>query len=1144
MDIFRKYIAENPYYLTQHSIDSFDTFTLDGIKKAILEKEHPVRVLKKKDKLSTTFTHRINLYFGGRSGDEFYYEKPSQYPNTCRLEGIDYYGTLKIKVLVEIIQDENLLSENVFDVDFLKIPTMLHSKSCLLRGMSKGELHAKGECPYEQGGYFIIGGLEKVIVSQERNLLNNIQTMYAPDEYPFTYKSYVKSREEGSAQIPQSTYLKLNEDTGGLWILVPFVKKMVPVCLVMRALGIETDKDMMNIICGDINTESGKLIASLIRPSISEGGILYNQEAALRYLATLTKVQPEKGNVKWKENILYILTRRLFPHSNRESTKLLYKAFYLSHMIRNILLTKQGYYKVTDKDAFSQRQFHTGGDLLTDIFRDFYSEYIDDVRSKLYKRFEYKKEYREKFKNILIDANSKPIFDATNFQARLDKSFRGRWGKNPNAEENLGVVQDLQRLSYLGSISHLRRTHLYLPETAKLVQPRRLHGSQWGYICPIETPDGGNVSQLKHISIMVRYSDSLVSEALYPIFFILGMISIVDMNKTNHNYHKVIVNGHWAGVVSEPDVFTNILKDLRRTKLIHYSISITWKISIKEIRICTLGGRLLRPLFIAKNYDIKKITSQKWSELSQEYTNDVIDNKFFIKISKKNPLNDLIDKVSKRTKSIIEYVDPSESDTIYVAMNPSEVKNHTHIELHPSLILGTTALTLPFLEHNPSPRNLFAVGQCKQAVSTYVSNFRNRMDQTASILFYGQKPLVHAGYLDIINKNKFCYGINAIVAIGTFTGYNQEDSIILNKTSVERGMFLSSYTKTHSLREESSFMNTMKICNPLKSSKLILNLKPGYDYSLLDDNGVIKVNSIVKANTILIGACIKNESGDWIDSSLTYGMAHEHEVVRKVYLSDWVETSSDLGNIPRIAKVMTSEIRIPIVGDKFAARSAQKGTVGLLVEHCNMPYTEDGIVPDIVINPHAFPSRMTMGYFLEMISGLFGIEAGGLINASAFHGNVNIDELILNLLDKIGINHKGEYVMFNGITGKKTCANVSMGPVFYQRLKQMVSDKIYARGSGGPKDMLTKQPLHGRARGGGLRNGEMERDVLLSHGISQFSKETYYERADAYQTYVSNTSSDFVPPQTENAKKVQIPYAFKLLNQEARTIGVKMILDT
>lgn len=1169
MEVLQSYIETNPKFLTKHHLDSFDKFVQYGIQKAILENEYPVRIMKKKDKTSDEFTHQVHLYFGGKRNTQnaqnaqnaqstplrFVYENPQQLPNICRLEGLNYDGMLKIDVDADIIVNDTLIAQETFSLDLVKIPTMLHSKPCLLSQLSKENLVTAGECPHEQGGYFIIGGLEKVIVSQELNKTNAIQTLYSRDEIsPFAWKAYIKSNEAESAQIPQTTYLQFHEKEKTLWILIPYVKQLVPVSIVFRALGIESDLDILKIICGetyfDPKNSYHELIAAEMKASLSDGGYIYSQELALKYLASLTNKQPEKGKIKWKENILYILTRRLFPHTNHtKQSKLLYKAYYLGYMVKTLLLTRMGYLKPTDRDSLENREFKVSGELITEIFRDFYKDYIQDVRLRLSKRFEYQKEFRDNFGTILTHENSFPIFNSKKFQEQINKSFKGKWGKNPDKDENLGVIQDLQRLSFLGSISHLRRSNFFLPESAKLVEPRRLHTSQWGFICPIETPDGGKVSQLKHMSMLTQISSECTMSEFYPILHTLGVTPLAQA-EISYKYHKFFVNGHWDGMVQDPKECVTLLRKLRQHGLLHYSISITWKINLKEIHVLSSGGRLLRPLFIA-NKTTEKIIGNNYKNFEWNSSTNLYSIQTFDKILAKKSKNQIEKILGEKTQTLIEYVDARECDTLLIALDPKKQETNytTHFEINPKFILGLSALTLPFLEHNPSPRNLFAVGQSKQAVSVYTSNFQNRMDQTSSILQYPQKALVHTGVLEMVHQNKLSYGFNTIVAIGTFTGYNQEDSIIVNKTSVKRGMFQSTYVKTHLLREE-TVGQVLEICNPYKTHRNILNLKTGFDYSHLDENGIIRPNTLIQPNTILIGGCVMNEKGEWVDQSIASHGAHEYEFVKKVYLSPYEpQKNSPLGHAIRVAKVSTAEIRIPQIGDKFATRSAQKGTIGLLVDSWDMPYTEEGIVPDVIINPHAFPSRMTMGYFLEMTSGLLGLQTGSLIEAPAFHSCAALGEEIFEKLKqtsrntqfhKKNANENGEFVMYSGDTGILNIERMSLGPMFYQRLKQMVTDKIHARGGIGPYDMLTKQPLHGRAKNGGFRMGEMERDVLLSHGISQFTRETFMERSDAFKMDIDCETGEVALPNARKTKTVQVPFAYKLLHQEARTLGVKM----
>ena len=267
------------------------------------------------------------IYFGGLDAKSFFFEKSAKKPNECRLNGSDYESVLKVNVYVEIIENNEIISKKNYQLGLLNIPVMLHSSLCVLNGLDAPQLKESGECIYEKGGYFIVGGLEKVIVTQERPAINYIQVQEINEE-PYSWRADVRSREEGSAQVPQATYVKYNAKTRTYWVLVPYIKILVPLCVIFRALGIETDKDIANLICGnDMSLESSKMISDMLVPSLNEGSVFYTQKSALKFLASLTTVQPDKGGY-WKENILRILSKKMFPHSNHESNKFIYKAVY------------------------------------------------------------------------------------------------------------------------------------------------------------------------------------------------------------------------------------------------------------------------------------------------------------------------------------------------------------------------------------------------------------------------------------------------------------------------------------------------------------------------------------------------------------------------------------------------------------------------------------------------------------------------------------------------------------------------------------------------------------------------------------------------------------------------------------------------
>ena len=681
------------------------------------------------------------------------------------------------------------------------------------------------------------------------------------------------------------------------------------------------------------------------------------------------------------------------------------------------------------------------------------------------------------------------------------------------------------------AMSHLRRVHLHLSDGPNTMEQRRLHNSQWGYLCPVETPDGGSIGQHKHFAQTCTVSQEHDPEKLTK--WVTKTSGFHQYNKKdffNPSHHNVFVNGSWIGVQEKPKEFVEAFRAKRsdlKDSVVHWSFSIAWNIKDCDICILTTGGRLMRPLRMKS----KPSFEDKNLELLGPIPEVMIEHG-------------------------CEYIDPSEADTILVSYD-SEDPVCTHVEITKTSILGLTALTLPFLEHNPIARNLYATQQARAAVSLYAANFNSRVDQKASLLHYGQCPITHTGVVAKLNQNKAPFGINIIVAIAACTGYNQEDAIIINKSAIESGLFTSSYLTTFSLREEvsqggggkssksaagkptektASTTGNIHIGHPKKAYKEILNIHQHWDYSLLDENGIIRPGSLVTPTTVLVGSYKVDKKGNFVDNSLVASHAHDHTYVERVYLSK---------TFPRIAKIVTSEIRFPIVGDKFASRAAQKAVIGIIVPKENMPYTRDGIVPDIIFNPHSFPSRMTIAYFLEMLTGQIGLDTGRLVEVSSFTGLDYPHETFINCLKKIGGDPNSEQKLYSGTTGELVCKDACMGPIFYQRLKQMVGDKIYARGVNGPKDAITKQPLGGRARGGGLKCGEMERDALLSHGMSQFVKEMYWDKSDAFEMVVDTESGIIVPHNPDKGiyhtgptSHVQVPYAFKLFLQEIQSMGI------
>ena len=567
------------------------------------------------------------------------------------------------------------------------------------------------------------------------------------------------------------------------------------------------------------------------------------------------------------------------------------------------------------------------------------------------------------------------------------------------------------------------------------------------------------------------------------------------------------------------------------------------------------SGRIIRPVFhLKENEKGEKYNEliqgdnryiETWRKAIHGYLYTVIEDLSF---NTQTYFKEELDQVKEKQKdymaflekssAVIEYIDSIESENSLIAKDIQTFEDrHSHCEIHPSLILSAVSLNIPFPEHSQYPRNAFSCQQTKHAVGVYSSAYNTRFETFAHILHYPQRPIVTTRFKKYTDVDKLPYGINAIVAIASYSGYNQEDAVILNKSSVERGMFQSLYLRSYEDVEKNEKGQRFYFGNPLleKNSQKINIGK----YEDLDDNGFIKEGTYVTDDTVIIAKCnqssdkkgnvVTNISGTKINSG-TSGIV------------DKISVTKNKEGL-RTCKVRIRKVKVAGIGDKFASRCGQKGMCGMVLPSWEMPSTASGIVPDIIINPHAIPSRMTVNQLLEVILGKTACLGGYLGDATPFQNN-DINEFT-KALESYNYQKNGEEVMYSGITGDQIKTSIFIGPTYYQRLKIMVADKIHSRGTG-PLQNLTRQPAAGRANQGGLRVGEMERDAIISHGISEFLKESVMERSDKFSVCVDNKTGLLANhPQQSNNSKVEIPYTMKLLIQELESMGIasRMITD-
>ena len=1082
-------------------------------------------------------------------------------PNDARLRNLTYASPLFVDVRVKTTfinntkQGERITRERLFpNVHLGKIPVMVGSKYCLLHDQKHLHPGTLGECAEDFGGYFIIGGGERVIISQER-MSENRPFVFRNNRNPTKEVEVIEVKSIGpdNDQVPKNNAVKImyhpkNPQIHLLRAAIPRIKTDIPLFILFRALGVTADLDICELILGpqDDGAEKDDLFDAIISESITESQDVQTQEQALAWISMNVNSWSSRGNKALKIND--ILNVECFPHVGINEASWYDKACFLAHMTRKVLWVNSARIPNDDRDAYPNKRVDLPGFLLANLFRTYFTtKMIKDIRASVAKEI-HGGSWRASgnFEDILNVSNVNKMIKSVILEVGLKTSLAtGNFGSaKAGGPTKIGVSQVLNRLNYISGVSHLRRISTPIEKTGKLVLPRKLHNTQWGYICPSETPEGHGVGVVKNMS----------STAIVSIYSNPGIVRdyIKTMNKLvplsacsaeeKHLNTRLFVNGAWLGILKNKDAI-GVLEKLRYAKRcgrIHVQTGIIWRAALREIWITTEAGRMLRPLFFANA--IREIAADKTGLLSKH-------------INGLKTWEHVMMWESPAKNHLVEYIDPGETESSYIAVWPADVLEHTdrsysHAEIHPSTILGTLASNIPFPDHNQSPRNSYQAAMGKQAMGMYALNYRERFDAMAHLLCYPQVPFVSPFMSKFYGAQEMPSGQNIIVAVATYTGYNQEDSVMINRASLDRGLFRSIFFRTYKdeERKNQSSGEEERFANPdTTTTRQMKNA----NYDKLDDTGFAPENQFVNSDDILIGKVVplRIPTGMVIPAG-----AKKYRDVSKTMRnneSGWVDRifRNRNGEGYSFAKVRVRQDRIPEIGDKFSSRHGQKGTLGMILNPEDMPQTADGMIPDMIINPHCIPSRMTIAHLLETLLGKMACRLGCLGDGSPFN-NVTLDGLQKILRDDLKMEPSGNEILYNGYTGRMMETSIFTGPVYYQRLRHCSADKLHSRSSG-PLVMLTRQPAEGRAREGGLRFGEMERDCVAAHGVSEFTKERLMECSDLFRCWSCQDCGliAIVNPKegiwackgcgnTTNFSAIEIPYAYKLLLQELETMSI------
>ena len=1023
-------------------------------------------------------------------------------PVEARLRNVSYVAPLMLEA--NVIEDGKTLESRFIHIG--DIPVMVKSESCILRSFTPQKLIDYAEDPEDPGGYFIINGSERVIVGLEDLSYNKIIVDAEKVGGKKVFKAKVYSSIVG---YRAKLELVLKED-GLIVARIPGSPVDIPIITLMRALGLESDKEIASVISLNDNVQNE------LESSFEKSDNTTSKDAIVYISKRIAPGMLEEFQIKRAETLL---DWGLLPHLGKQPDNRKEKTQFLGEAACKLLELKLGWIQPDDKDHYGNKVVKFAGQMLADLFRTAFRNLVRDMKYQL--------ERSGQIRGInAVSAAIRPgiISDKLN-----NAIATGNWGRG-----RVGVTQLLDRTNYLSTISHLRRVQSPLSRTQPNFEARDLHSTHFGRICPSETPEGSNCGLVKNLALSAIISVSVSSEEVVEKMYEFGTAHFSDVkDSVKKDGARIFVDGKLIGYHKDGEKLANSLRELRRSSKIHPHVGISihqpeQEGATKRLYVNCNAGRVLRSLIIVK--DGKSVLTQ-----------------------------DLLDKVTKKLVSwndlirmgVIELVDAYEEENCLITFDDKHVKKHTHIEIFPSAILGAGASIIPYPEHNQSPRNTYESAMAKQSLgfSTPMMNTSTYVRQHS--MLYPQTPIVTTRAMGLLGLEKRPAGQNCVVAVLPFDGYNIEDAIVLSKSSVERGLgrtFFYRIYESESKQYPGGMRDNFEIPN---ADDNLRGYKGEKSYRLLEDDGIIASESRVSGGDILIGKTspprfmeeyreLESRGPYRRDTSIGVRPS-EVGVVDTIVL-----TQANEGG--KMYKVRIRDMRPPEIGDKFASRHGQKGVVGILAKAEDLPYTADGISPDVLINPHAFPSRMTVGMMMESITGKAAAIRGKKVDASAFVGEKMDD--VKGVMKDAGFEYSGKEIMYDGKTGKQFPVEVFIGVVYYQKLHHMVADKIHARARG-QVQMLTKQPTEGRARGGGLRFGEMERDCIIAYGASMILKDRLLDESDKADIFVCERCGLVAYHDVKQRRfycrvcvdkgkvsSVSVAYAFKLLLQEMSSLAI------
>ncbi|KAH8738499.1 hypothetical protein FG386_001881 [Cryptosporidium ryanae] len=1195
-------------------------------------------------------------------------------PMMCRMRDLTYAAPIYVDV--DYVRGNSVVRKK--NVEIGRIPVMLRSKVCILHGKNSSEMIKLNECPHDPGGYFIVKGTEKAILMQEQLSKNRIIVEL---DNKHNYCATVTST---TAESKSRTLVVLKN--GRLYLRHNSFVDEIPLCIVLKAMGIETEQEIFHMIGTESHHEEG-IINSL--QEVHQEGI-FTQRQALLYMSKRAKSKlrtsgppgmsnfssnnsgiggsskaPTRGliggfNGSYSQNlsavidddndqlngsindslqynnnlnnkngsaigtgiddVLETLNRVLLSHIGTIYCDLYPKAIFLSLMAKRVLDSSKDQTLLDDKDYYGNKRIELAGQLISILFEDLFKRFSvltkKQIDQTLIRYFQTKDTgklsgrgttggssvnddqnlaYPDCFRNLPTDIITRGMQTALS---------TGNWSIKRFRMERSGMTQVLTRFSYIASLGIMTRVDSQFEKARKVSGPRALQPSQWGILCPCDTPEGESCGLVKNLALTTHITTDHCPQYLIGLLFSLGVQDIcssscIDWNlsmlnnkmfcnetdrrfidssfpSSNKAYstlkspssYFVFINGSLMGIHRNPEFLATQIRLLRRKSYIGQFVSVFCNHIHGYVQIATDGGRLCRPLIIVDK-GVPKLNEGHMEMLE----------------SGKITFADCI------LNGILEWIDVNEENNLLIALRDEDITlETTHLEIDPLSILGVVSGLIPYPNHNQSPRNTYQCAMGKQVMGAVGFNQFLRCDSVLYLLVYPQKPLCKTRTIEMINFEELPAGQNSSVAVMSFAGYDIEDAIVMNKASVDRGFARCFVMKRHTVElqklpnglservarqnnsgtsssiigggvaamvRKSSFYSASESNNKTQINHQINNSNNSDNYKktfnvisnsngILDDDGICNVGALVTEDDIIVNKISPINTREYVGDPSKVDLSEYKSTPIKYkgpsssYVDRVILTENSDGN--QMYKVILRQTRRPELGDKFSSRHGQKGVVGLIISQEDLPFSETGWCPDLIMNPHGFPSRMTVGKLMELISSKASVLDGKYRYGTAFNGTP-LEESAKCLIEN-GFHYSGKEYLTSGTTGEAIESYIFVGPIFYQKLKHMVLDKMHARGRG-PRQILTRQPTEGRSKDGGLRLGEMERDCLVAYGASNLLIERLMLNSDVFETNVCNQCGLFgynnychYCNSSQDISIVRLPYACKLLFQELQAMNV------